>query len=63
MQRELATMESAVRSALHQQTRLAALGSAVAKINHDLRNMLASAQLITDRLSAIPDGTVQRFPR
>jgi signal transduction histidine kinase len=34
---------------------------AVSKINHDLRNMLANAQLISDRIVAIPDPTVQRF--
>ena len=33
----------------------------VSKINHDLRNMLASAQLISDRLGSLPDPTVQRF--
>jgi len=54
MQRELASM-------LHQKSRLAALGLAVAKINHDLRNLLASAQLISDQLSNLPDPRVQRF--
>jgi len=34
---------------------------AVSKINHDLRNMLANAQLISDRLSSLPDPAVQRF--
>ncbi len=41
--------------------RLAALGLAVSKINHDLRNLLASAQLFSDRLAKLPDPTVQRF--
>ena len=54
MQRELASM-------LHQKSRLAALGLAVSKINHDLRNLLASAQLISDQLSNLPDPKVQRF--
>ncbi|MCP4381854.1 MAG: HAMP domain-containing histidine kinase, partial [Hyphomicrobiales bacterium] len=40
---------------------LADLGLAVSKINHDLRNMLASAQLFSDRLGSLPDPTVQRF--
>lgn len=48
-------------STLHQKSRLAALGLAVSKINHDLRNLLASAQLLSDRLSGLPDPTVQRF--
>ncbi|MGC2825019.1 MAG: HAMP domain-containing sensor histidine kinase [Pseudolabrys sp.] len=54
MQRELASM-------LHQQRRLAALGLAVSKINHDLRNLLASAQIFSDQLSTSLDPKVQRF--
>lgn len=46
---------------LHQKSHLAALGLAVSKINHDLRNLLASAQLLSDRLVGLPDPTVQRF--
>ena len=48
-------------SMLQQKSRLAALGLAVSKINHDLRNLLASAQLFSDRLSSLPDPNVQRF--
>ena len=36
-------------------------GMAVARINHDLRNMLAAAQLISDRLATIPDPLAQRL--
>ena len=57
----LAELQTELAGSLAQKKHLADLGVAVSKINHDLRNMLASAQLITDRLSAIPDGTVQRF--
>ena len=46
---------------LAEKTRLAALGLAVSKINHDLRNLLASAQLFSDRLAGLPDPQVQRF--
>jgi signal transduction histidine kinase len=60
-ERELATMQTELASMLHQKSRLAALGLAVAKINHDLRNLLGSAQLISDRLSSLPDPGVQRF--
>jgi signal transduction histidine kinase len=60
-QRELATMQHDIASMLQQKSRLAALGLAVSKINHDLRNLLASAQLISDRLSHLPDPRVQRF--
>lgn len=60
-ERELARMQRQLAQTLHQKSRLAQLGLAVSKINHDLRNMLASAQLISDRLSTLPDPTVQRF--
>lgn len=60
-ERRLAEMQTELAGSLAQKKHLADLGVAVSKINHDLRNMLASAQLITDRLSAIPDATVQRF--
>ncbi|MBX9926792.1 MAG: HAMP domain-containing histidine kinase [Hyphomicrobiaceae bacterium] len=58
---ELKAMQQELSSLLAQRARLAELGLAVSKINHDLRNMLSSAQLISDRLTAIPDPTVQRF--
>lgn len=60
-ERELASMQSQLAHLLLQKNRLAQLGLAVSKINHDLRNMLANAQLISDRLTSIPDPTVQRF--
>jgi signal transduction histidine kinase len=60
-ERELAAMQTDIASMLHQKSRLAALGLAVSKINHDLRNLLASAQLFSDRLTSVPDPTVQRF--
>jgi signal transduction histidine kinase len=60
-ERELATMQSELALMLHQKSRLAALGLAVSKINHDLRNLLTSAQLFSDRLSSLPDPGVQRF--
>jgi signal transduction histidine kinase len=60
-ERELASMQRQLSGLLAQKTRLAQLGLAVSKINHDLRNMLANAQLISDRLVDLPDPTVQRF--
>ncbi len=57
---ELAAMQTALRAALHQRARLAALGEAVTKINHDLRNILATAQLLSDRLSQSDDPEVRR---
>lgn len=58
---ELQTMQQSLHDMLAQRSRLAALGLAVSKINHDLRNLLASAQLFSDRLADVPDPTVQRF--
>ena len=60
-QRELAVMQQELRLALRQKDRLAMLGAAVAKVNHDLRNSLATAMLIGDRLAASEDPDVQRL--
>jgi hypothetical protein len=60
-ERELAAMQGDIASMLHQKSRLAALGLAVSKINHDLRNLLSSAQLFSEGLSNLPDPRVQRF--
>jgi len=60
-ERELAHMQHELAQMLQQKSRLAALGLAVSKISHDLRNMLASAQLLSDRLGELPDPTVQRL--
>jgi signal transduction histidine kinase len=59
VQTELSGMQGALRSALAHQTRLAALGSAVSKINHDLRNILASAMVVSDRLEQSQDPEVR----
>ncbi|TNE60032.1 MAG: HAMP domain-containing histidine kinase [Alphaproteobacteria bacterium] len=58
---QLAAMQEEVQSALQQKARLAALGTAVSKINHDLKNILTSAQLMSDRIGTIDDPTVQRL--
>ena len=60
-ERELSSMQRDLAATLGQKTRLAALGLAVSKISHDLRNMLSSAQLLSDRLSTVKDPTVQRL--
>src|SRR6185437_10873998 len=60
-ERELAGMQRDLASMLHQKSRLAALSLAVSKINHDLRNLLASAQLFSEGLTSLPDPRVQRF--
>jgi len=61
---ELGRMQADLRAALNSRARLAALGEAVAKINHDLKNMLTSAQLASERLAASKDPKVsQALPR
>ena len=63
-ERELDRMQTDLLTALSSRARLAALGEAVAKINHDLRNMLTSAQLASERMSASGDPNVaQALPR
>jgi len=59
-QAELAAMQTELRASLKQKTRLAGLGEAVAKINHDLRNILAAAQILTDRLETSADPMVAK---
>ena len=60
-QHELADMQAKLRAALQQKTRLAALGTAVTKINHDLRNILTTAQLVADRLAGSDNPEVKRM--
>ena len=59
-QLELAEMQRQVQLSLKQQGRMAALGGAMAKINHDLRNTLATAVLVSDKLQYIEDPEVKR---
>jgi signal transduction histidine kinase len=61
VEHELAEMQRDLANTLLEKTRLANLGLAVSKINHDLRNLLSSAQLFSDRLARLPDPQVQRF--
>jgi signal transduction histidine kinase len=60
-QAELADMQAKLRAALQQKTRLAALGTAVTKINHDLRNILTTAQLVADRLAVSDNPEVKKM--
>lgn len=57
----LQAMETQLTSALRQKDRLAQLGSGVAKVSHDLRNILTSAQLFADRLEGSEDPLVKRM--
>ena len=57
----LQMMQTQLTSALKQKERLAQLGGAVAKVSHDLRNILTSAQLFTDRIERSDDPLVRRM--
>jgi signal transduction histidine kinase len=57
----LRALQSDLTMALRQKDRLAQLGSAVAKVSHDLRNILTSAQLFADRIEGSADPTVKRM--
>ena len=56
----LRALQTHMTSALRQKERLAQLGGAVAKISHDLRNILTTAQLFADRMEQSDDPAVQR---
>ena len=60
-ERELAGMQRRLQRMLGEQKHLADLGLAVSKINHDMRNILASAQLLSDRLRGVRDPAAQAF--
>ena len=57
----LKSMQTDLTSMLRQRERLASLGSAVAKISHDLRNILTTAQLFADRIESSEDPAVRRM--
>ena len=57
----LATLQTDLTGALRQKDRLAQLGGAVSKISHDLRNILTTAQLFTDRIEDSEDPMVRRM--
>jgi signal transduction histidine kinase len=57
----LQTMQTQLTSALKQKERLAQLGGAVAKVSHDMRNLLTSAQLFVDRIEVSEDPLVRRM--
>lgn len=57
----LQSLQTQLTAALRQKEHLAQLGGAVAKVSHDLRNILTSAQLFTDRIEASEDPAVMRM--
>lgn len=60
-ERALAAMQKELRQALLEKERLAGVGTAVTKISHDLKNILATASLELDGLEATPDPEVRRM--
>jgi signal transduction histidine kinase len=60
-EREFLQLQKQIRKALKQRERLAALGTAVSKINHDLRGVLATAQLVADRLAHSDNPEVKKM--
>ncbi len=61
LEQELSAMQTEIFTLLRQRRHLADLGLAVAKINHDLRNTLTSAQLLSDQVATLDDPKVQRL--
>ncbi len=57
----LLALQTELTASLKQRERLAQLGGAVAKVSHDLRNILTSAQLFTDRIESSEDPLVRRL--
>jgi signal transduction histidine kinase len=57
----LQSLQTQLTQALKQKERLAQLGGAVARVSHDLRNILTSAQLFTDRIEMSEDPKVKRM--
>ena len=53
--REFQNLQRELRASLRQKSRLAEVGAASNKINHDLRNMLSTARLLSDRLARSDD--------
>jgi signal transduction histidine kinase len=59
--REFQNLQHEIRTSLRQKTRLAEVGAASNKINHDLRNMLSTARLLSDRLALSDDERTRKL--
>jgi signal transduction histidine kinase len=59
--REFQNLKRELRASLRQKSRLAEIGSASNKINHDLRNILSTARLLSDRLAHSKDQNTRKF--
>lgn len=61
LEQELARMQRELRAALAQRSRLAALGTAVSRINHDLKSILSTVSIASVRLARVDDPTVRKI--
>lgn len=61
VEQALADMRAGLRQALAEKTRLAALGAAMSRVSHDIKNILTTGVLIADRLEHNADPTVRRL--
>jgi signal transduction histidine kinase len=61
LEQELARMQTELLAALAQRSRLAALGKAVSKINHDFKSILSTVSIASERLARVDDPTVRRI--
>ena len=59
--REFQNLQRELRASLRQKSRLADVGAASNKINHDLRNILSTARLLSDRLARSDDERTRKF--
>ena len=62
-QKALDELQRSTRQELIQRDKLASIGEAVAKVNHDMRNVLASAMLVSDSLEQSDDPKIKRSSR
>jgi signal transduction histidine kinase len=60
-ERSLARLEAKLAEELRRSKKLAALGLMIAKISHDLRNVLSGAQLFSERIAELQNPSVQRL--
>ena len=60
-ERSLARLEAKLADELRRSKKLAALGLMIAKISHDLRNVLSGAQLFSERIAELKNPSVQRL--
>jgi len=63
LERELARMQSALRTALAQQSRFAAVGKAVSRINHDMKSILSTVSIASERLAKADDPAIRKIAK